>query len=107
MARKLVSADKARGVFRVGLLFSNLVSEVDIKTNLKDIMKSYIADLDSDFIVASAVYVNENGIEISVALFRADNKSVTAKTRGFGGHIDYAGEWAANVGLVLLRDCIS
>lgn len=106
LAGKLVSADKARGVFRVGLVFSKLVSEVDIKTNLKDIMKSYMADLASDFIVASAVYVNENGIEIGVALFRADKKTVTAKTRGFGGHIDYAGEWAANVGLDLLRDCI-
>ena len=106
LASKLVLADKARGVFGAGLLFSDFVSEGNIETSLNDMMKSCITDLDSSFIVASAVHVNDNGIEIGVALFRSYNKSVTTKIRGFGGHIDYAGEWAANVGLNLLRDCV-
>ena len=106
LASKLVVADKARGVFGMGLLCGNFVSGGDIETNLKDMMKSRPTDLDSSFIIASSVYVNENSIEIGVALYRSDNKSITTKTRGFGGHIDYAGEWAANVGLDLLRDCV-
>jgi nicotinamide-nucleotide amidase len=106
LASKLVVADKARGVFGMGLLCGNLVSTGDIETNLKDMMKRRQTDLDSSFIIASSVYVNENSIEIGVALYRSDNKSITTKTRGFGGHIDYAGEWAANVGLDLLRDCV-
>ena len=106
LASKLVLADKAQGVFGAGLLFTKFVSEGDIETNLNDMMKSCITDLDSSFIVASAVHVDDNGIEIGVALFRSYNKSVTTKISGFGGHIDYAGEWAANVGLNLLRECV-
>jgi competence/damage-inducible protein CinA-like protein len=106
LASKLVVADKARGVFGMGLLCGNFVSGGDIETNLKDMMRSRQTDLDSSFIIASSVYVNENSIEIGVALYRSDNKSIITKTRGFGGHIDYAGEWAANVGLDLLRDCV-
>ena len=106
LASKLVVADKARGVFGMGLLCGNFVSGGDIETNLKDMIKSRTTDLDSSFIIASSVYVNENSIKIGVALYRSDNKSITTKTRGFGGHIDYAGEWAANVGLDLLRDCV-
>ena len=67
-------------------------------------IQSYSTNLESNFVIASSVYDKENSIVIGVALFNSGDRSMTTKTRGFGGHIKYAGEWAANVGLDLLRN---
>ena len=78
--------------------------DCDIERDMAGMIQSYATNLESNFVIASAVYEKENSILIGVALFKSDDKSMTTKTRGFGGHIKYAGEWAANVGLNLLRD---
>ncbi|MBH28510.1 MAG: competence/damage-inducible protein A [Chloroflexi bacterium] len=106
LARKLVVADNGKGVFQAGILLSHFSSNdnCDVERDMEDMIQSYSTNLESNFVIASAVYEKENDIVIGVALFKSDDKSMITKARGFGGHVKYAGEWAANVGLNLLRD---
>ena len=106
LASKFVLADNAKGIFQAGILLSNFSSsdDCDVDRDMEEMIQSYSTNLESNFVIASSVYDKENSIVIGVALFNSGDRSMTTKTRGFGGHIKYAGEWAANVGLDLLRN---
>ena len=57
----------------------------------------------TDLSLASIVVTGEVGTKLGAALLRADTGAIMIDTRGYGGHVDAAGEWSANLGLNLVR----
>ena len=56
----------------------------------------------TDINLASVVVRRKNRILIGVALGRAETGATISEVRGYGGHIDHAGELSAHVALNLL-----
>jgi len=57
----------------------------------------------NDFVIASVVNVTYDKTNIGVQLWKSSDESRQTKMRSYGGHVAYAGEWAASLGLDLLR----
>ncbi len=103
LADKLALADAGRGVFRVGVLHNSFAPTGKLDLSLSKMVNECLNAYSTDLSLASIVVTGEVGTKLGAALLRADTGAIMIDTRGYGGHVDAAGEWSANLGLNLVR----
>jgi len=107
LAGKLALADAGRGVFHAGVLQNSFVATGKLDLHLSNMVNECLNTYSTDLSIASMVVRGEVGTKLGVALLQANTGNVLIESRGYGGHVDSAGEWSANLGLNLARTRLS
>ncbi len=103
LAGKLAWADAGRGVFHAGILHNSSVPTGKLEPHLSKMSKECRNIYGTDVCVASIVVTGESGTKFGMALLPPDAGEMLIETRGYGGHVDSAAEWSANLCLDLVR----
>jgi len=107
LAEKLALTDAGRGVFCVGVLRNSFVATGKLDPHLSKMVNECHNTYNTDVSLASLVIRGESGSLLGMALLRANAGDMLIETRGYGGHVDSAGEWSANLCLNLARTRLS
>ena len=104
LIKSFAEADKCMGIFDTGfLLGNNFMQENDIEGTLEQMIEYSRVYNKNDFVIASVLNVTYEKTKIGVQLWKSSDESRQTTMRSYGGHVAYAGEWAASLGLDLLR----